>query len=191
MADLLLLLCGAILVNNVVLTQYLGLCPFMGAGGRLETAFWMAALTTFVLTLSAAINYVIYRYLLLPFDLVFLRLIVFIFVIATIVSFSDLLLRKIAPLPHKMLGIFLPLSASNSLILGVALLNGEQANSFIAAIFYSVGAAAGFSLAIVLFAALRERLVMNAVPVPFQGAAISLVTAGLMALAFMGFAGLG
>ncbi|MDR0780229.1 MAG: electron transport complex subunit RsxA [Pseudomonadales bacterium] len=190
MADLLLLLLGAILVNNVVLTHYLGLCPFLGVGGRLETALGMSALTAFVLTLASILNYALYHYLLLPFDLVFLRTLVFIVVIAAVVSCTEAVMHHTAPLLYKVLGIFLPLATSNCVILGVALLNAERATSFIESVFFGVGAALGFSLALVLFAALRERLVMREVPAAFQGAAITLVTAALMALAFMGFAGL-
>jgi electron transport complex protein RnfA len=190
MADILLLLLGTILVNNVVLTQYLGLCPFMGTGGRLETAIGMSALTTFVLTLASLLNYLVYHYLLLPFDLGFLRIIAFIVVIAAIVNCTELVMHKTAPLLHKVLGIFLPLATSNCVILGVALLNSERANSFIESVFYGFGAALGFSLVLVLFAAMRERLAVSDIPAPFQGSAIALVTAGLMALAFMGFAGL-
>jgi electron transport complex protein RnfA len=190
MADILLLLLGAILVNNVVLTQYLGLCPFMGVGGKLETAIGMSALTTFVLTLSSLLNYVVYHYLLLPFDLGFLRIIAFIVVIAAIVNFTEIAMHKTAPLLHKVLGIFLPLVTTNCAILGVALLNAERASSLIESVFYGFGAAVGFSLVLVLFAAMRERLAVSDIPAPFQGSAISLVTAGLMALAFMGFSGL-
>jgi electron transport complex protein RnfA len=190
MADILLLLLGAILVNNVVLTQYLGLCPFMGVGGKLETAIGMSALTTFVLTLSSILNYFVYRYLLLPFDLAFLRIIAFIVVIAAMVNFTELVMHKTAPLLHKVLGIFLPLVTTNCAILGVALLNAERANSLIESAFFGFGAALGFALVLVLFAAMRERLAVADVPGPFQGSAISLVTAGLMALAFMGFSGL-
>ncbi|MDR2876862.1 MAG: electron transport complex subunit RsxA [Chromatiales bacterium] len=190
MADILLLLLGAILVNNVVLTQYLGLCPFMGVGGKLETAIGMSALTTFVLTLSSILNYFIYHYLLLPFDLGFLRIIAFIVVIAAIVNFTEIAMHKTAPLLHKVLGLFLPLVTTNCAILGVALLNSERASSLIESVFHGFGAAVGFSLVLVLFAAMRERLTVSDIPAPFQGSAISLVTAGLMALAFMGFSGL-
>jgi electron transport complex protein RnfA len=190
MADILLLLLGVILVNNVVFTQYLGLCPFMGVGGRLETALGMSALTILVLTLASIFNYLLYHYLLLPFDLTFLRTIVFLVVIATLVNFVEMLVHKVAPLLHQRLGIFLPLITANSAILGVILLSTDHANDFLEAVLFGCGAAVGFSLALVLFAALRERLAMSEVPMPFQGSAITLITAGLMALAFMGFSAL-
>ena len=190
MAEILLLLLGAILVNNFVLTQFLGLCPFMGVSGRLETAIGMSAATTFVLTLSSVCSYLVYYYLLLPFDLVFLRTISFILVIAVVVNFTEMVMHKTSPVLYKVLGIFLPLITTNCAVLGVALLNSNRANNFLESLFYGFGAALGFSLVLVLFSAMRERLAVSDVPLPFQGAAIAMITAGLMSLAFMGFAGL-
>jgi Na+-translocating ferredoxin:NAD+ oxidoreductase subunit A len=190
MSDILLLLIGAILVNNFVLTQFLGLCPFMGTSGKLETAVGMALATTFVLTLSSVCTYLVYHYLLLPFDLVFLRTITYILVIAVVVNFTELVMHKTAPLLYRVLGIFLPLITTNCAVLGVALINDNKANTFAQSVFYGFGAAAGFSLVLILFSAMRERLTVGDVPEPFQGPGIALITAGLMSLAFMGFAGL-
>jgi electron transport complex protein RnfA len=190
MSDILLLLLAAILVNNFVLTQFLGLCPFMGVSGKLETAIGMSAATTFVLTLSSVCSYLVYRYLLVPFDLVFLRTISFILVIAVVVNFTEMVMHKTSPVLYKVLGIFLPLITTNCAVLGVALLNSNRANTFVESVFFGFGAAVGFSLVLVLFSAMRERLAVGDVPVPFQGAAIAMITAGLMSLAFMGFAGL-
>jgi Na+-translocating ferredoxin:NAD+ oxidoreductase subunit A len=190
MSDILLLLVGAILVNNFVLTQFLGLCPFMGTSGKLETAIGMAAATTFVLTLSSTCTYLVYHYLLLPFDLVFLRTITYILVIAVVVNFTEMVMQKTAPVLYRVLGIFLPLITTNCAVLGVALINDNKANTFAQSVFYGFGAAMGFSLVLILFSAMRERLTVGDVPEPFQGPGIALVTAGLMSLAFMGFAGL-
>ena len=190
MTDIMILLLCASLVNNFVLTQFLGLCPFMGVSGKLETAIGMSAPTTFVLTLSAICSYLVYRYLLIPFDLVFLRTISFILVIAVVVNFTEMVMNKTSPVLYKVLGIFLPLITTNCAVLGVALLNSNRANTFVESVFYGFGAAVGFSLVLILFSAMRERLAVGDVPVPFQGAAIAMITAGLMSLAFMGFAGL-
>lgn len=190
MTDTLLLLLGAILVNNFVLTQFLGLCPFMGTSGKLETATGMAAATTFVLTLSSACTWLVYHYLLLPFDLVFLRTITYILVIAVVVNFTEMVMHKTAPVLYRVLGIFLPLITTNCAVLGVALINDNKANTFVDSVFYGFGAAVGFSLVLILFSAMRERLNVGDVPEPFQGSGIALITASLMSLAFMGFAGL-
>src|SRR5690606_8421409 len=188
--DILLLLLGAVLVNNFVLTQFLGLCPFMGVSNRLETAIGMSAATTFVLTLSAVCSYLVYHFLLVPLGLLFLRTISFILVIAVVVNFTEMVMQKTSPVLYKVLGIFLPLITTNCAVLGVALLNSNRANSFVDSVFYGFGAAVGFSLVLVLFSAMRERLAVGDVPEPFRGPAIAMITAGLMSLAFMGFAGL-
>ncbi|MDH3769190.1 MAG: electron transport complex subunit RsxA, partial [Gammaproteobacteria bacterium] len=143
-----------------------------------------------VLTLSSALTYLINHYLLQPFDLVYLKIITFILVIATVAKFTESMVLRISPLLHQLLGIFLPLIASNCAVLGVALLNVQQAHSFLESLMYGFGGAVGFSLVLVLFGAMRERVAVADVPVPFRGAAIAMITAGLMSLAFMGFAGL-
>ncbi|NND58698.1 MAG: electron transport complex subunit RsxA [Gammaproteobacteria bacterium] len=190
MSELVVILLGTVLVNNFVLTKFLGLCPFMGVSGKLETAIGMSLATTFVLTLSAAMSYLLERYLLEPFDLAYLRIIAFILVIAAVVQFTEIMVEKISPLLHRVLGIYLPLITTNCAVLGVALLNVQASHSFIESLFYGFGAAVGFSLVLVMFAAIRERLEVADVPAAFQGAAIGLITAGLMSLAFMGFTGM-
>ena len=185
-----LLLVGAVLVNNFVLVQFLGLCPFMGVSNKLETAMGMSMATTFVLTLASVSSYLTYEYLLTPLGLEYLRTLSFILVIAVVVQFTEIVVRKTSPLLHRVLGVYLPLITTNCAVLGVALLNTNQAHSFTQSLFYGLGAALGFSLVLVLFAAMRERLTVADVPEPFQGAAIGMITAGLASLAFMGFAGL-
>ena len=189
-ADYSVLLIGAILVNNFVLVQFLGLCPFMGVSGKLETAIGMSSATTFVLTLASVCSWMAYEWLLAPLGLEYLRTITFILVIAVVVQFTEMVVRKTSPLLYKVLGVFLPLITTNCAVLGVALLNINKEHSFLESALYGFGAAAGFSLVLVLFAAMRERIAVADVPTPFRGAAVGMVTAGLMSLAFMGFAGL-
>jgi electron transport complex protein RnfA len=190
MVDYLLILVSTVLVNNFVLVQFLGLCPFMGVSSRLETAMGMSLATTFVLTLASLCSYLTYTYLLEPFGLEFLQTISFILVIAFVVQFTEMVVHKTSPLLHKVLGIFLPLITTNCAVLGVALLNIKKANGFTESILYGFGAAIGFSLVLVLFAAMRERIAVADVPGPFKGAAIAMISAGIMSLAFMGFTGL-
>lgn len=190
MADIFLILVGAVLVNNFVLTQFLGLCPFMGVSGRVETAVGMSAATLFVLTLASACSYLLFLYLLVPLGVEYLRTIAFIVVIAAVVSATEMIMRKTSPLLHRVLGIFLPLITSNCAVLGVALLNINKSRSFAESVFYGFGAAAGFSLVLILFAVMREKLDSSDVPEPFRGPAIAMITAGLMSLAFMGFSGM-
>ncbi|SDW53061.1 electron transport complex subunit RsxA [Marinobacter mobilis] len=190
MTEYLLILVSTILVNNFVLVQFLGLCPFMGVSGKLETAMGMSLATTFVLTLASVCSYLAYTYLLAPLGLGFLKTITFILVIAVVVQFTEMVVRKTSPLLYRVLGIFLPLITTNCAVLGVALLNLNKQNNFVESVLYGFGAAAGFSLVLVLFAAMRERIAVSDVPVAFRGAAIGMITAGLMALAFLGFTGL-
>ena len=190
LADYSILLIGAILVNNFVLVQFLGLCPFMGVSNKLETAMGMSMATTFVLTLASACSYLTYNYLLQPLGLAYLKTISFILVIAVVVQFTEMVVRKSSPLLHRVLGVYLPLITTNCAVLGVALINLRKNFSFIEALLYGFGAALGFSLVLVLFAAMRERLAVADVPQPFAGPAIGMITAGLASLAFMGFAGL-
>jgi H+/Na+-translocating ferredoxin:NAD+ oxidoreductase subunit A len=190
LADYALLLIGAILVNNFVLVQFLGLCPFMGVSNKLETAIGMSSATTFVLTLASICSWLTYEWLLVPLGLTYLKTISFILVIAVVVQFTEMVVRKSSPMLYKVLGVFLPLITTNCAVLGVALLNINKQHSFLDSALYGFGAALGFSLVLVLFAAMRERLAVADVPTPFKGAAIGMITAGLMSLAFMGFAGL-
>ncbi|MBS0002466.1 electron transport complex subunit RsxA [Thioalkalivibrio sp.] len=185
-----LILVSTILVNNFVLVKFLGLCPFMGVSRKVETATGMGLATTFVLTLSAVSSYVINEYLLTPLGLEYLRTIAFILVIAAVVQFTEMVVHKTSPLLYNVLGIFLPLITTNCAVLGVALLNVQEAHGFVESALYGFGAAIGFSIVLILFSAIRERIAAADVPVPFRGSAIAMITAGLMSLGFMGFSGL-
>jgi len=190
MSEYLLLLIGTVFVNNIVLAKFLGLCPFMGVSRKVETAIGMSAATTFVLTLSAVLSYLINSWILAPLELEYLRTIAFIIAIAAVVNFTEMVVHKTSPLLYNVLGIFLPLITTNCAVLGVALINVQEQNSFFESVIYGFGAALGFSLVLILFAAMRERINVADVPAPFKGSAIGLVTAGLMSLAFMGLGGL-
>ena len=190
MKEYALILIGTVLVNNFVLSKFLGLCPFMGVSRKLETATGMGMATTFVLTLSSVCSYLANEYLLEPLGLEYLRTISFILVIAAVVQFTEMVMHKTSPLLYQVLGIFLPLITTNCAVLGVALLNVQESHGFIESALYGFGAAVGFSLVLVLFAAVRERVAVADVPKVVQGSAIALITAGLMSMAFMGFAGL-
>ncbi len=191
MADLLLILLSAALVNNFVLVQFLGLCPFVGSSGRVETAVPMTLATTFVLTVAALATYFINGYLLVPFEVEYLRIIAFIVVIAATVQFTEMFVRAASPVLHRMLGIYLPLITTNCAVLGVTLIAVSEGLSLTNTLFLAIGAGVGFGVAIVAFAALRERIADDAVPEPFRGPPLALVTVGFMALAFYGFKGLG
>ncbi|MDP2635307.1 MULTISPECIES: electron transport complex subunit RsxA [unclassified Pseudoalteromonas] len=190
MTEYVLLLIGTVLVNNFVLVQFLGLCPFMGVSSKLDTAIGMSLATTFVLTLASVTSYLVNQYILIPLDITFLRTMSFILVIAVVVQFTEMVVKKTSPTLYRLLGIFLPLITTNCAVLGVALLNIKEDHSFLQSAVYGFGAAVGFSLVLVLFAALRERLAAADVPAPFKGASIAMITAGLMSMAFMGFTGL-
>jgi Na+-translocating ferredoxin:NAD+ oxidoreductase subunit A len=181
---------GAVLVNNVVLVRMLGLCPFMGVSKKLETAIGMGAATTFVLTLGSGTSYLIDHYLLQPNDLTYLRTLSFIVVIAAIVQMTELVIEKSSPLLHQVLGIYLPLITTNCAVLGVPLLNVGFSHNLLESLLFGFGSSVGFTLVLVLFAGIRERLDGADVPAPFKGTAIAMITAGFMSLAFMGFAGL-
>lgn len=190
MGDYLLLIIATVLVNNFVLVKFLGLCPFMGVSSKLETAIGMSLATTFVLTLASATSYLVEHYLLAPLSLEFLRTMAFILVIAVVVQVTEMVVQKTSPSLYRLLGIFLPLITTNCAVLGVALLNINEQHSFLESLLYGFGAAVGFSLVLVLFASMRERIAAADVPIPFRGTAIAMITAGLMSLAFMGFTGL-
>ncbi|HKL49639.1 MAG TPA: electron transport complex subunit RsxA [Wenzhouxiangellaceae bacterium] len=187
--DLMLIIVSAALVNNFVLIQFLGLCPFLGVSNKLEGAAGMAMATAFVLTLASVASYMLTAWVLAPLGLEYLRIVAFIVVIAALVQLTELLMRHSAPMLHRVLGIYLPLITSNCAVLGVALLNVRTQHSLVESALYGFGAALGFGGVLVLLAAARERLAMADVPESFRGAPIGLITAGLMALAFMGFAG--
>ena len=190
MTELLFLLISTVLVNNFVLVQFLGLCPFMGVSSRLETAIGMSMATTFVLTLASLTSYLVEHYILLPLGIGYLRTMSFILVIAVVVQFTEMVVHKTSPTLYRLLGIFLPLITTNCAVLGVALLNVNEQHNFVESVIYGFGAAAGFSLVLILFSAMRERLAAANVPAPFKGASIAMITAGLMSLTFMGFTGL-
>ncbi len=190
MKELLLILVSTVLANNFVLVRFLGLCPFMGVSNKLEGAIGMSIATAFVLTLSSVAGYLMHTYLLRPLGLEYLSTLAFILAIAVTAQFTEMVMRRTSPLLYRVLGIFLPLITSNCAVLGVALLNVQERHNLLESAVYGFGAAAGFGLVLVLFTTLRERLAFADVPEPFQGAPIGLITAGLMALAFMGFSGL-
>ena len=190
MSEYLLLLIGAVLVHNFVLVQFLGLCPFMGVSRKIESSLGMALATTFVLTLSAVVTYLVQSLILEPLGLEYLRTIAFILVIAAVVQFVEMVVQKTSPLLYQVLGIYLPLITTNCAVLGVALLNLREAHDLLESAIYGLGAGLGFSLVLVLFAGIRERLAVADIPAAFQGAPVGLITAGVMALAFMGFGGL-
>lgn len=190
MVQLFIILLSAILVNNFVLSRFLGICPFLGVSKQVETAVGMGAAVTFVMVLASAITYVIQYAVLERFGLEYLQTIAFILVIATLVQFVEMVIQKSSPTLYQALGVYLPLITTNCAVLGVAILNIEQKYNFIETLVHGFGAAVGFTLAIVLFAGIRERIVMSAVPKPLQGFPIALITASLMSVAFLGFQGL-
>jgi len=190
MEHYLLIMLGTVLVNNIVLVKILGLCPFMGVSKKLSAAVGMGAATAFVLTLASGLSYLVDHHLLIPNDLSYLRTLSFIVVIAAIVQFTEMFIRKSSPVLYQTLGIYLPLITTNCAVLGIPLLNVQENHNFIESLVYGFGGAVGFALVLALFAAMRERLEGAAIPAPFRGSAIAMVTAGLLSLAFMGFAGL-
>jgi len=192
MSEYLMILIGAVFVNNIVLVKILGLCPFMGVSKKLEAAIGMGAATAFVLTLASGASYLLYHYLLVPYDLAYLSTLSFIVVIAGIVQFTEMYIKKSSPVLYQVLGIYLPLITTNCAVLGVPLLIAQNQLQYtlLKALWFGFGSAAGFTLVMVLFAGIRERLEGADVPGIFKGSAIAMITAGLMSLSFMGFAGL-
>ena len=190
MTELVVILVSTVLVNNVVLVRFLGLGPFLGVSRNLDAAMGMSLATAFVLTMSSATAYLLHQYVLVPLQLEYLRTISFILVIAASVQFTEIMVRRLSPLLDQVLGIYIPLIATNCAVLGVALLNVQQSKGFVQSVFFGFGASAGFALVLIMFAAIRERLEVADVPAPFRGTAIALMTAGMMSLAFMGFSGM-
>ena len=190
MTHYIFLLVGAVLVNNVVLVKILGLCPFMGVSKKLDTAYGMGAATTFVLTVATGASWIIDHWLLIPFGLEYLRTLSFIVTIAAIVQLTEMVIAKTSPSLQQVLGIYLPLITTNCAVLGVPLLNISNNYDFFESLLFGAGSAVGFSLVLILFGGIRERMDCADVPQHFKGTAIAMVTAGLMALAFMGFSGL-
>ena len=189
-ASIFVIMVSAILVNNFVLSRFLGICPFLGVSKQVETAFGMGMAVTFVITIAGTLTYFVHYYLLVPQGLEFLQTAAFILVIASLVQFVEIVLQKMSPTLYQALGVFLPLITTNCAVLGLALLNIQYKYGLIQTIFHSFFAAIGFSLAIVLFAGIREKLETSDVPLPFKGFPIALITASLMSIAFLGFTGL-
>ena len=185
-----LIIISTVLVNNIVLVKILGLCPFMGVSKKLETSISMSAATAFVLTIGSMTSWAINHYLLEPNDLVYLRTLSFIVVIAGVVQFTEMVMEKNFPLLYQLLGIFLPLITTNCAVLGIPLLNAQSSHTLMESALFGFGGGIGFSIVLILFASLRERLEGAEIPASFKGTAIALVTASIMSLAFMGFAGL-
>ena len=190
MNEYLALLISTALVNNVVLVKFLGLCPFMGVSKRLDSALGMGLATGFVIVLAASVSWILEHWMLAPLGLGYLRIMTFILVIAAVVQFTELVIRKMAPDLYQMLGIYLPLITTNCAVLGLPLINIQEGHSFITTVVYDFGSSVGFTLGLVMFAGLRERLALARVPAAFSGAPAAFVLASLMSLAFMGFSGL-
>ena len=190
MTEYLLLLISTALVNNVVLVKFLGLCPFMGVSKKMDSALGMGMATTFVLTFTTGATWLLEHWLLIPLGIEYLRIMAFILVIAAVVQFTEMVIRKVSPGLYQVLGIYLPLITTNCAVLGVGLLNVQEGHVFVESLLYGFGSALGFTLVMLLFAGLRERLALAQVPDTFTGAPIGFITAGLLGLAFMGFAGL-
>jgi electron transport complex protein RnfA len=190
MSEYLLLLLGTALVNNVVLVKFLGLCPFMGVSKKMDGALGMGMATTFVLTFATAATWMLEHWLLQPLGIGYLRILAFILTIADTVQFTEMLIRKFSPALYQVLGIYLPLITTNCAVLGIALLNVQEKSDFVHSLMYGFGSALGFTLVMLLFTGLRVRLALAQVPSAFSGAPIGFITASLLALAFMGFAGL-
>lgn len=179
---------GAIFVNNVVLSQFLGICPFLGVSSKVNTSLGMGMAVTFVMALASIVAWCLQSYVLVPFGIEFMQTIVFILVIAALVQMVEIVLKKVSPALYQALGIFLPLITTNCAVLGVAILMVQKDMDLLTGVIYSVATALGFALALVLFAGIRERLEVEDVPAAFRGVPIALITAGLLAMAFMGFA---
>ncbi|PIS37971.1 MAG: electron transport complex subunit RsxA [Nitrospirae bacterium CG08_land_8_20_14_0_20_52_24] len=190
MTDLLLLIISAVLVNNFVLARFLGICPFLGVSKKVETALGMGMAVIFVITVSSVVTFLVQKYLLSPLGIGYLQTIAFILIIAALVQFVEMVVQKTSPALYKALGIYLPLISTNCAVLGVAILNVQKEFSFVEATVFGFAASVGFTLALVLFSGIRERVALARVPDLFKGTPISLITAGLLSLAFMGFAGL-
>ncbi|MBF0152980.1 MAG: electron transport complex subunit RsxA [Magnetococcales bacterium] len=190
MTDFILILVSTVFVNNFVLTKFLGICPFLGVSKKVETAIGMTYSVVFVMTLASGISWIAERWILAPLGLEYLRTICFILIIAALVQFTEMVIHKTSPVLYSALGIYLPLITTNCCVLGVAILNVQKGHSFLEASVYGCGAGLGFGLVLTLFAGMRERIDLSDVPVLFKGSPISLISAGLLSLAFMGFSGI-
>ncbi len=190
MTGLLAIFIGAAFINNFVLAQFLGICPFLGVSKKVETALGMGMAVTFVMTLASAVTFMVYTYILTPMNITYLYNIAFILVIASLVQLVEMFIKKSSPTLYQSLGVFLPLITTNCAVLGVTVINKDEGFNFIQSVVNGFGAAVGFTIAIVLFAGIRERIARNNVPKSFRGFPIALISAGLMAIAFLGFSGL-
>lgn len=190
MAEIALMIVGAIFVNNVVFTKFLGICPYMGVSKKTDTAIGMGMAVTFVLTMAGAITFIVQNYVLIPVKIQYLQTIVFILVIASLVQFVEIVMKKVAPPLYKALGIFLPLITTNCAILGVAILSVQSDLDFLRTVIFSFASAIGFAVALIIFAGIREALDTRVVPKVFAGSPLALIIAGILAMAFMGFSGM-
>ncbi len=181
---------GAIFVNNVILSQFLGICPFLGVSSKVETSMGMGAAVTFVMAIASVVAWLIQSYILVPLGIEYMQTIVFILVIAALVQMVEIILKKVSPVLYQALGIFLPLITTNCAVLGVAILMIQKEFSLMQSLVYAVSSALGFALAMVIFAGIREQLELDEMPEAFRGIPIALITAGILAMAFMGFSGL-
>ena len=188
--DYILIIISAIFVNNIVLAQFLGICPFMGVSNKMSTAAGMGAAVTFVMTISTIATYLIFTYILRPLDIEFLQTIVYILVIAALVQMVEIIMKKVTPSLYQALGVFLPLITTNCIILGIAIIVIQKNYSLMQSVVYAASTALGFALAMIIFAGIREQMEFAAIPKAMKGIPITLVTAGLLAMAFMGFAGI-
>jgi electron transport complex protein RnfA len=190
LGNLFAIIIGSIFINNFIFAKFLGICPFMGVSKKIESSIGMGMAVTFVMTLASAVTWIVYNYLLVPFNLEYLQTISFILIIASLVQFVEMVVRKTSPNLYKALGVFLPLITTNCAVLGVAILNVQEKYNFIETTVNGFAAAVGFTMALILLAGVRERLEYAEVPKAFQGVAIAFISAGLLAMAFMGFSGM-
>ena len=190
MTSYLMIFISAIFVNNIVLSQFLGICPFLGVSKKISTSAGMGGAVMFVMTLSTTVTYILYKAVLVPNNLTFMTTIVFILVIASLVQMVEIILHKTSPMLYQALGIFLPLITTNCAVLGIAILAVQKNMGLMETVCYNLANAMGFTLAIVLFSSIRERLAVSPIPKALQGAPIALITAGLLSMAFMGFSGI-
>lgn len=190
MMELLAILFGAIFINNFVLTRFLGICPFLGVSKKVETSVGMSAAVTFVMVMAAIITWLIQEYILFPLDLGYLRTVAFILVISSLVQFVETVMRKVAPALYEGLGIFLPLITTNCAILGMAILNIDEGYNILESIVHSIGAAVGFAIALIILAGIRERLELEDTHKLYHGAAVAMIVAGIVSVAFQGFQGM-
>ena len=185
--EYILMIIGAVLVNNIILVQFLGICPFLGVSSKVNTALGMGAAVTFVMALATLVTSLLQKYILLPLEITYLQTIVFILVIASLVQMVEIILKKVSPSLYRALGVFLPLITTNCAVLGAAELNADASRGLISSTVFGFSTGVGFGLALLLFASIRERLAIARIPKAMEGTAIALVTAGILAMAFMGF----